>query len=378
MQIIAKTMEGLEGVLAEEIKALGGTQVELLRRAVRYEGEMDLVYASNYMLRTALRILVPIDHFQVLDDQALYDRVTELPWEDLLGLDQTFAIDAVTSGEFFKHSKYAALKMKDAIVDRFYRLYDKRPNISVTDPDLQLNLHISKRTVTISMDSSGDSLHKRGYRVNSVEAPLNEVLAAGMVLHSEWDGNTPLLDPMCGSGTILIEAARYALGIPPQLADRSFGFLRWANFDEAAWQQVLQSYAPATAGAPIRVEGRDKSMRNMRAAQLNIEEAGLADQIEVTRRDFFKADDQQDNCTIITNPPYDERLREEDIEDFYESMGDVFKRHYAGSTAWVISGNPQAFKYLGLRTSRKITLFNGPILSKLHKYEMYAGSKKHQ
>lgn len=373
MQIIAKTLEGLESVIAKEIEELGGTDIEILRRAVSYEGDWEMVYRSNYLLRTALRVLVPFDHFQALDDKALYERVTELPWEDLMDLKHTFAIDSVTSGEFFTHSKYAALKTKDAIVDRYYRLHGKRPNVNVHNPDFRINLHIRKRTVTISLDSSGESLHKRGYRIHSVEAPVNEVLAAGMVLLSGWKGETPLLDPMCGSGTILIEAARIAMDQPPQLADRPFAFTKWINFDKALWQEIQDSHTPRAISPTI--VGRDKSMRNMRAAQYNIEEAGLTEHILVERANFFTKIYEERPLTIITNPPYDERLGLRDAEDFYQDIGDTLKKDYTDTTAWLISGFPEAFKTIGLRASKKHRLYNGKIPTQYHKYEMYAGSR---
>lgn len=374
MEIIAKTMEGLEEVLANEIEELGGTHIEKLRRAVRYRGELDLVYRSNIWLRTALRVLVPIDEFQVMDENALYDRVKELPWEDLFGLKQTFAIDAVTSGEFFRHSKYAALKTKDAIVDRFYAQFGSRPNVNVHNPDFRINLHIRKRTVSLSLDSSGESLHKRGYRVYTVPAPLNEVLAAGLIYLSGWDGSSPLYDPMCGSGTLAIEAARLAYGMPPQSTGRQYAYQRWMNYEADLHEEAL-SYAVQPLGSP-QLFARDKNLRNMKTAQLNAQEAGVADLIAFDKGDFFRKDPPTLPLTLITNPPYDERLKEEDIFDFYKQIGDTFKQKYPGTTAWVISGHVDAIKRLGLKPSRKFTVFNGPILSKFHKYELYAGSKK--
>jgi putative N6-adenine-specific DNA methylase len=376
MQIIAKTMQGLESVLAEEIRVLGGTNIETLTRAVSYEGEMDLVYKSNYLLRTALKILVPVDEFQVMDEKALYDRVNDLPWEDLFGLKQTFAIDAVTTGGFFRHSKYAALKTKDAIVDRFQRLFGKRPNVNVVNPDFKINLHIRKRTVTLSLDSSGESLHKRGYRINSVEAPLNEVLAAGLVLLSDWDKKSTLLDPMCGSGTIVIEAAKIALKIPPQSPDRDFLFKKWENFDASLWDNILASNSTEIHPLPFKIVARDKSLRNLKASQFNIEEAGLASVIETEKVNFFRYENDLGPLTLITNPPYDERLKEDDIKSFYEMIGSTLKQDYTECSAWIISGHPEAFKSIGLRPSKKISLYNGPILSKYHHYQMYAGSKK--
>ena len=368
-------MQGLEEVLAEEIRALGEvSNVEILTRAVCFEGDLEMVYKANYLLRTALKVVVVIKEDEIRDEIQLYTSIKKVPWDEYFGLKDTFSVDAVTNSETFRHSKYAALKTKDAIVDRFYDLFDKRPNVNPVSPDFGINIHIRQNTLTLSLDSSGDSLHMRGYRAYLVDAPINEVLGAGMILLSGWDKESPLCDPMCGSGTLLIEAARLAMNIPPQSPNRNFLFKNWKNFDSDLWKKVVEEAASKVKKTFPPIFGFDKVLSTVKGAEINISEAKLSDYISVTRKDFFRSEPVKDT-TIITNPPYDERLKLDDAVAFYQEIGDKLKKDYLNCSAWIISGNLDAFKKIGLKTSKKFKLDNGAIESHFHKFEIYEGSK---
>ena len=375
MQLLAKTFEGLEPVLAQEIQQLGGKNIQILRRAVRYEGGKKLLYRSNLELRTALRILLPMHQFRIRDIDDMYRKTLRIEWSKYFSIEDTFAIDAVTSGEIVTHSKYAALKLKDAIADHFRRKFRQRPSVDKDDPTLRINLHIHKNTCTISFDSSGSSLHLRGYRTGTVPAPMNEVLAAGLVLASNWQCDTVLLDPMCGSGTILTEAAMIAYNIAPNRL-RKFALRKWKNFDKKLWETILEEADDNIKEFDHLIIGSDKDFKAMKAARENIFSAHLEGKVEIMRTPFEKLEVPAPTGTIITNPPYDERLEEEDIEALYSSIGDLLKQHYTGWNAWLISSNKDAIKKIGLRPSKKMTLFNGPLECKFLGFEMYQGSKK--
>jgi len=376
MQLLAKTLHGLEGVLAEELRQLGATRIEERKRAVAFEGDLKLMYRANLELRTAIRILMPITNFKASDEDEFYDKIKEIDWEKYMTVKETLAVDAVTASKTFNHSKYIALKTKDAIVDQFREKYKKRPNVRVYNPHLAVYIYIHDQQVNVSIDSTGESLHKRGYRVASVDAPINEVLAAGMILLSGWDKEGLLMDPMCGSGTLLIEAAMYAYHIPPNHLRTHFAFMNWKKYDEELWETVKKQAEDHKVehGSPIM--GWDKNLGCVRKTEQNIEAAGLTGKIEVKRKRFERLEAPPAPGMIIMNPPYDERLAEDDIEGFYETVGDTLKKKYSGFNAWLISSNMDAIKKIGLRTSRRMTLFNGKLECKFVKYEMYQGSKK--
>jgi len=354
MQLLAKTLHGLEEVLAEELRQLGATKVEERKRAVAFEGDMKLMYRANLELRTAIRILMPIANFKARNEEEFYDKIKAIDWEQYMTVKETLAVDAVTASKTFNHSKYIALKTKDAIVDQFREKYKKRPNVRVYNPHLGVYIYIHDQQVNVSIDSTGESLHKRGYRVASVDAPINEVLAAGMILLSDWDKEGLLMDPMCGSGTLLIEAAMYAHNIPPNRLRSHFAFMNWKEYDEETWEKVKKQAEDHIVEHAHPITGK----------------------IEVKRKRFERLEPPPAPRMIIMNPPYDERLAEDNIEEFYEIIGDTLKKKYTGYNAWLISSNIDAIKKIGLRTSRKKTLFNGKLECKFVKYEMYEGSKK--
>ena len=372
----AKTLFGLEEVLAEELKNIGAQDIELLRRAVSFRGDQEMMYKANYMLRTAVKVLKPIATFSVRNEIQLYKSIQDILWTDYLTIDHTFAVEATTNSEYFTHSKYAALKVKDAIVDQFRDIYGKRPDIDTRHPDLRINIHISDRQCTVSLDSSGTPLGKRGYRKRQTFAPLSEVLAAGMILLSKWDQKSNFLDPMCGSGTIPIEAALIAKNISPGFM-RDFGFEKWNDFDEALWDKVRKEADSQEKAFEGKIQGFDIERSAVNIAKGNARIAGVDDLIFFRNTDFMDATTEIEPGTIVMNPPYGERLKEEDeIIPFYQDIGSHLKHHYQGWDAWILSGNIRAIKFVGLKPSRRIHLFNGPMECKFHKFEMYRGSKK--
>lgn len=363
---------GFEQILAKEIEDLGGRDIEILKRAVSFTGNKELLYKCNYRLRTAIRLLTPIFRFKARSQEEFDEIMATHNWDHYLNFDGSLCIDSYCDSEVFTHSMYLSQRTKDVICDQFREKFnDKRPYVNLLAPDVRFNVHLRKTEFTISLDSSNESLHKRGYRIKTGEAPISEVLAAGLVILSGWKGKKPLLDPMCGSGTIAIEAALMALGRSPHEEGRSFGFMSWKNFDPELWNKVKSEKYEGFES--FKIYASDNHMKMVRAAEDNAMSAGVADHIEVSRKDFFKRDSDEAVC-IITNPPYDERLELFNAERYYREIGDRLKRKYTGSEAWILSGNIDAIKRLGLKTSRRIHLMNGPIEAKFHKFEMYEGS----
>lgn len=376
MKFIAKTLAGLEPVLVEELKNLGAENVRPGKRAAFFEGEVELMYRANLELRTALRILVPISEFKVRNEDDLYHKIGKIDWSEYMTVDDTLAIDAVTSSQIIRHSKFAALRVKDAIVDQFRKNVGRRPDVNTEFPTLRLNLHVNEQDVTLALDSSGESLHKRGYRVDSVEAPINEVLAAGMILLSGWQCDCDFIDPMCGSGTLPIEAALLAYNIAPQINRQRFGFMRWENFDKKLWEKVHEEALLNQVVFQHKIYASDLDFKAVNSTQYNIEKGGLEGKIEVSRERFENVLPRSEKGLLVMNPPYDERMELEDVQSFYKNLGDTLKKNWAGHSAWIITSNMDAVKTVGLRPSRKISLFNGKLECKFLRYDMYAGSKR--
>ncbi len=375
IKIQIKTFFGLEQVLGEEIKKLGGKNVELKNRAVNCEGDLGFLYKINYSARTALKILVPIEEFKAYNETKFYEKLFKFEWDDFMSVDQTFAIDSTVNSERFSHSQFMTFKMKDAIVDFFQNRYGRRPSIETKSPDIKFHLHIDRELVTISLDSSGDALFKRGYRKEQGEAPINEVLASGMLQLAGWDGKGNFLDPMCGSGTILIEAAMIAMDLPAQLFRKRFGFQNWKNYDEALFTKIKDFRIERIREFHGKIVGYDIDGRTLDAARDNIESAEMEDVIEVRRENFFDTKKDMFPLLMVFNPPYDERISIND-DDFYKKIGDTFKTSYPNTLAWLISSDLDAPKKIGLRPSRKIKLFNGKLETRFLQYEMYEGTKK--
>lgn len=373
MELIVKTLMGLEGVLEKEIHDLGYEKTEPLTRGVRVFVDTELaIYRLNYHLRTALKVLKVIHRGTVRSNQELYDQTRRINWYEIFELTQTFAIDSLAFSEEFNNSMYVSLVVKDGIVDQFRDKYRRRPDVSKRDPDILINVHISGEDLTISLDSSGEPLFKRGYKKQTAQAPINEVLAAGMILLSDWDKKTNFIDPMCGSGTIPIEAIMIATNTPPQLKRRKYAFMNWQSFRPAEWLKVKRDWDGEESLGDTKIYGFDHDDLAVKMAQRNFDNLDLDNRIQFMEKDFFQLDAPgQGPCFIITNPPYDMRLEQEEVDAFYKKMGDQFKQKFTGGVAWIISGNIEAIKHVGLKTSRKIHLMNGAIESKFHKFEMY-------
>jgi putative N6-adenine-specific DNA methylase len=371
MLYTTKTLAGMEELLQQELVVLGAQNTQLLKRAVAFEGSKELLYRANYSCRTALRILVPVKTFTITKQEDLYENIKAISWEDYLEGSGTLAVDAVNSTSVFTNSQYVALKTKDAVADRFRERTGSRPSVDLDDPDLRINIHIYKETCNVSLDSSGSSLHKRGYRKLTGPAPLNEVLAAGLVQLSGWNKTVPLYDPMCGSGTILIEAAMLARNIPSGYFRPVFGFQRWKDFDEKLWNLVKEEENAKITDASVRISGSDKSSRAVETALGNIAFAKLENTIRVTAAAFEYTAPTGDPGVIICNPPYDERLPVDDIIAFYKQIGDILKRNYKGYEAWIISSDLRALKFIGLHPSKKITVFNGPLECRFVRFTLY-------
>ncbi len=375
-EMVAKTLFGFEELLETELRQMGAQQLKKGVRHVRFVGDKGFMYKCNLGLRTAIKILKPIAQFNVKNETDLYEKVKAISWENYLNVSGSLAVGATLNGDTFTHSKYVSLKTKDAVVDRFRDRTGSRPNVDLRFPDLKIDVHIDRNRCTISLDSSGESLHKRGYKVATNIAPINEVLAAGLVLLSGWDGQTDFMDPMCGSGTILIEAAMIACNIPPNLMRNEFGFERWNDWDVDLFETIERSLLSKTRDFHHKMIGYDKSPSAVRKAIENIKHAHLEEFIEVKHEDFFKTQKGgQRPLHLLFNPPYGERL-ELDTETFYNNLGRTLKHNYSGSTAWFITSNLEALKHVGLRTSRKIKLFNAKLESRLVRYDLYSGSKK--
>lgn len=372
--MIAKTFQGLEEVLAEELTSIGASNVQIQRRAVSFTGDKALMYKANLHCRTALRILKPILTFDANDADEVYEQIKKFDWGQLMTVESTFAIDATVFSEEFTHSKYVVYRVKDAIADWFMERYHRRPSVSVTSPQLMFNIHIAGRHCTLSLDSSGESLHKRGYRVAQTEAPINEVLAAGMLLLAGWHGQSDFLDPMCGSGTLLIEAALIALNMPPGIFRPSFAFEKWSDFDKELFDDLYNDDSQERA-FEHKIYGSDISGRAIKIAEQNVKSSGLSKYIQLKVAPLEKLEPPFSHCFIVTNPPYGERLPSKDIFDLYASLGSILKHKFSGNTAWIISSNEEALKKIGLKPSKRFQLLNGPLECWFQQYELFAGKR---
>lgn len=374
-ELIAKTFKGLENVLANELTALGANDVKVLNRAVSFKGDNAMMYKANLWLRTALKILKPLSTFRAKNEVELYKGIAQIEWSEFLTVDDTLSIDTVVISPYFNHSQFVALKAKDAIVDQFRAKFNKRPSIDTENPTILLNIHLTDDECSVSIDSSGESLHKRGYRLNSTIAPVNEVLAAGMILLSGWDCNCNFIDPMCGSGTLPIEAALIAYNIPPGIFRKEFGFEKWKDFDADLFETIYNDDSNSRE-FKHSIIGADVAAGAIRIASENVKNAFLTSKIELQVKAFEGTTPYEEPGIVIMNPPYGERIKKNNIEEFYQSMGNVLKRSFAGFDVWIISGNKEALDFIGLHPSKKLTLYNGAIECKFQKFTMYQGSKK--
>lgn len=371
-ELIAKTFQGLEEVLAQELTELGANDIQIGRRMVSFSGNKEMLYRANFCLRTAIRVLKPIKHFKALDAEAVYEAVKSIEWANYLDLNTTFAVDSVVYSQEFRNSKFVAYKVKDAIVDYFREKEGKRPNISVTNPDIKLNMHIAEDQCTLSLDASGESLHLRGYRVASCDAPINEVLAAGLIKLSGWDMESDLIDPFCGSGTIAIEAALMARNIYPGIFRKSFGFEKWKDFDRDLLDRIYNDDS-AEREFNHKIYAYDINRPTLEGAMANAKQAGVSDVVEFCQQDFRKFTQPENKAIIVTNPPYGERLQPADILGLYKAIGERLKHEFKGNEAWIISSKQELFDSIGLRPSTKIQLYNGSLDCEFRKYQMFDG-----
>lgn len=373
--LIAKTLYGLEEVLEKELRDLGAQDIKRGVRMVSFTGDQGFMYKANLMLRTAIRILKPIYSFRARNEVDLYDGIYQFDWSQYLTPHDTLSVHGTVASQYFNHSQYVALKTKDAIVDQIRNNTGRRPDVDKLHPDLRVSVHINDQTVDVSIDSSGDPLFKRGYRDKTNVAPINEVLAAGIVLLSGWDKKQTLIDPMCGSGTIAIEAAMIAANIAPNLNRKEFGFEKWPDYNNELFEKIEESVLKKITDFDGKIIARDMDGYTLDKAKENVANANLTDFITLEKGDFFKDHQSSGDAFLLFNPPYDERIAIE-MEGFYKAIGDALKQRYSGSTAWMITGNLEALKHVGLRPSRKIQLFNGKLESKLVRYDLYKGTKK--
>ncbi len=374
-ELIAKTFMGLEPILAQELTELGANDVQIGRRMVSFKGDKELMYRANFQLHTAIRILKPIIHFKARSADDVYNEVMKVDWSKFIDNNKTFAVDSVIFSEEFRHSKFVAYKVKDAIVDQFRERTGSRPNISVTNPDIRLHIHIADEDGTLSLDSSGESLHRRGYRQESVEAPLNEVLAAGMILMTGWKGECDFIDPMCGSGTLPIEAALIARNISPGVFRKSYAFEKWPDFDADLFEEIYNDDSRERE-FEHHIYGYDIDMKSVNTARLNVRAAGLTADITIEQADIKDFTQPAEKSIMVTNPPYGERISTPDLLGTYATIGERLKRAFVGNEAWILSYREECFDQIGLRPSIKIPVYNGSLECEFRKYTIFEGKLK--
>ncbi len=377
MEMLAKTFKGLEDVLVRELLNLGAKDVVKQRRAVSFSGDKRLLYSANLQLRTASRVLVPIATFEAEDADMVYEQAKQIPWDEYMDVDTSFSIDSTVYSDSFRHSKYVTYRVKDAIADYWTEKANKRPNVNLTSPDLYINVYISNTKVILSLDSSGESLHKRGYRVGQTEAPLNEALAAGMLLMAGWEGQSDFYDIMCGSGTLLIEAALIAQNIGPGLFRKHFAFEKWRDYDEALFDEVYNDDSHEREFSH-HIYGNDAGFYAVQQAQKNVREAGMQRYIDVRQIRLQELHDiDAKDALVVINPPYGERLsKDKDVLQLYEDIGKCLKHQFAGATAWILSSNEDALKRIGLKPKQRVRLLNGELDCHFNQYELFTGGRK--
>ena len=374
-ELIAKTFMGLEQVLAQELTQLGANNITIGRRMVAFTGDKELMYRANFQLHTAIRILKPIKHFKANSADDVYEEIKKIDWSQYIEKGKTFSVDSVVYSEEFRNSRFVTYKVKDAIVDQFRENTGTRPNISISNPDIRLNIHIADDKATLSLDSSGESLHRRGYRQETTEAPLNEVLAAGMILMSGWKGETDFIDPMCGSGTLLIEAALIARNINPGVFRKEFAFERWNDFDKELFDNIYNDDSQER-DFEHHIYGYDIDIKAVNTARLNARAAGLTKDITIEEADFKNFKQPENPAIIITNPPYGERISTPNLLGTYKMIGERLKHQFVGNDAWILSYREECFEQIGLKPSIKIPVFNGSLECEFRKYALFGGRMK--
>ena len=374
-ELIAKTFMGLEPVLAQELTQLGANNVQIGRRMVSFTGNKEMMYRANFQLHTAIRILKPIRHFKAGSADDVYEEVKKVDWSKYIEKGKTFSVDSVVYSDEFRNSRFVTYKVKDAIVDQFRENTGDRPNISVSNPDIRLNIHIAEDKATLSLDSSGESLHRRGYRQESVEAPLNEVLAAGMILMTGWKGDTDFVDPMCGSGTLLVEAALIARNMSPGIFRKEFAFERWSDFDQELFDTIYNDDSQERE-FKHHIYGYDVDIKAVNTARLNVRAAGLTSDITVEEADFKDFKRPEEKTIMVCNPPYGERISTPNLLGTYKMIGERLKHEFMGNDAWILSYREECFDQIGLKPSIKIPVYNGSLECEFRKYSIFDGKRK--
>ena len=374
-ELIAKTFMGLEPVLAQELTQLGANNVQIGRRVVSFTGNKEMMYRANFQLHTAIRILKPIRHFKAGSADDVYEEVKKVDWSKYIEKGKTFSVDSVVYSDEFRNSRFVTYKVKDAIVDQFRENTGDRPNISVSNPDIRLNIHIAEDKATLSLDSSGESLHRRGYRQESVEAPLNEVLAAGMILMTGWKGDTDFVDPMCGSGTLLVEAALIARNMSPGIFRKEFAFERWNDFDQELFDTIYNDDSQERE-FKHHIYGYDVDIKAVNTARLNVRAAGLTSDITVEEADFKDFKRPEEKTIMVCNPPYGERISTPNLLGTYKMIGERLKHEFMGNDAWILSYREECFDQIGLKPSIKIPVYNGSLECEFRKYSIFDGKMK--
>ena len=374
-EMIAKTFQGLEEILATELTALGANDVQIGRRMVSFSGDKEMMYKANFCLRTAIRILKPIKHFKAMDADEVYQKIQEVHWEDFLSTEKTFAVEPTIFSQEFRHSRFVAYKVKDAIVDYFREKTGNRPGVRVNNPDVLINIHIAENDCTLSLDSSGESLHRRGYRQEAVEAPLNEVLAAGMIMMTGWKGECDLIDPMCGSGTIPIEAALIAKNIAPGIFRKGYAFEKWPDFDADLLDKIYNDDSQERE-FKHKIYGYDNNPAANVIATNNVKAAGLSKDIVLKLQAFQQFEQPAEKAIIITNPPYGERISTNDLLGLYQAIGERLKHAFVGNEAWILSYRDECFDQIGLKATQRIPLMNGALECQFRQYEIFDGKYK--
>ncbi|HCT31317.1 MAG TPA: RNA methyltransferase [Bacteroidales bacterium] len=374
-ELIAKTHQGLEGVLAEELRLIGADEISISPKTISFKGDKEMMYKANIQLRTATRILKPIYSFKARTEDEFYGQAKKYDWSSVMDISQKYAVDSIITSEVFNHSRYIALKLKDAIADHFREKVGKRPFVDPQNPQIRVHVNVIEDECTICLDSSGEPLHRRGYRSTQDSSPINEVLAAGMILLSGWKGDSDFIDPMCGSGTILIEAGLIAHGIPPGIFRKHFGFENWFDFDEALLQQVYNDDSMERE-FNYSIIGGDISKRAVEISTENVRNAGLQKKVDIKFESIFDFTPPMGKGVVVTNPPFGEKLKKEQIESFYKQLGDCFKQRFVGYDVWIISSNSEALKSFGLRPATSMSLINGGLECRYYHYPMYKGAPK--
>lgn len=380
IKMLAKTLAGLEDLLVTELEQLGAKEIVKANRAVAFEGDLKLLYQANYLCRTALRVLLPLQTLRVRSQEELYSEIQRIDWSKYMKHTDTLAIDSVANAnDAFTNTMFVSMKVKDAIADQFRNKFGARPSVDTENPTLRVNIHIFKQDCTVSLDSSGSSLHKRGYRLDSNKAPLNEVLGAGLVMLSGWDKESNFVDPMCGSGTLLTEACMLAKNIPPGYFRKEFSFQNWQGdfgFDKDLWNGIVGEAKQNIVPLKAKIFGSDSAKSSVFIAKDNLKSAGVREDITIQNQLFQDTTAPEGGGVVIMNPPYGERMDKDDVTVLYKSIGDTLKSKYQGFDAWIISSNREAVNSIGLKASRRIVIYNGPLECRFLKYEMYRGTKK--